>query len=67
MGLLTVVIGIASAVLSLWFPHGFGKALILDAVITAFVAVAFNIFALFAIIFFVGGGITGMVTAPKKE
>ncbi|MBN1799462.1 MAG: hypothetical protein JW822_12885 [Spirochaetales bacterium] len=67
VGFVTVVIGLASAILSLWFPHGFGKALILNAVIVAFITVAFNPITLIAIIFLVAGGIVGMVNAPRRE
>jgi hypothetical protein len=67
MGFLTVAIGIASSIFSLWMPHGFGKALILDAVIAAFVSVAFNPITLIAVIFLVAGGTIGMITAPKRE
>jgi hypothetical protein len=67
IGFITVGLGLASSILTVWFPHGFGKALILVAVIVGFVTVAFNIVCLLAVIFFLSGGILGMVTAPKRE
>ncbi|MBN1797651.1 MAG: hypothetical protein JW822_03680 [Spirochaetales bacterium] len=67
IGFITVGLGLVSSAMTVWFPHGFGKALILVAVIAGFVTVAFNIICLIAVILFLAGGIIGMIIAPKKE
>ena len=67
IGFIAVGIGIASSIFTYWFPHGFGKALILDAVIVTFITVAYNPVTLFALIFLLAGGVLGMVIAPKSE
>jgi len=60
-------IGIISAVLAFWFPHGFGKAMILAGVIGAFVCIAFNLLCLSAVLFLLAGGILGMIASPEME
>ena len=67
IGFIAVGLGLVSSAMTIWFPHGFGKALILVATIAGFVTVAFNIVCLLAVIFFLTGGILGMITAPKKS
>jgi hypothetical protein len=67
IGFITVGLGFISSVFTIWFPHGFGKALIFVAAIAGFVTVAFNIICLLAVLFFLSGGTIGMITAPKQD
>jgi hypothetical protein len=67
IGFIAVGLGFVSSTMTVWFPHGFGKALLLVATIAAFVTVAFNTLCFLSFIFFLAGGIISMITAPKRE
>ncbi len=67
IGIVAAIIGIISAVLTLWFPSGFGKSLILCSLVSAFVMIAFNVLVLVGVILFAFGGAYAMLVIKKNE
>jgi hypothetical protein len=67
IGIVAAVMGLGSSILTLWFPLGFGKGLILCAIVAVFVCIAFNVLVLASVILFAAGGIFAMVALKKTE
>jgi hypothetical protein len=67
IGVAAAVVGLLSSVLTIWFPLGFGKGLILCAIVAAFVCIAFNVLVLASVILFAAGGVFAMVALKKNE
>ena len=64
-GLVAAFIGLVSAILTRWFPLGFGKALLLNSIIAGFVCIAFNVFTMLAVILFIASGTVALL--QKRE